>query len=80
MKLCYVIFRAHVYFFISAIYFETTSPLSDQILITALQLLNKDISDHGRHLSHYFSLFHIYCGFGIAEREQLLRVCRAFLV
>ncbi|XP_065223298.1 probable ubiquitin carboxyl-terminal hydrolase FAF-X isoform X3 [Planococcus citri] len=57
-----------------SIFFDTTSPLSDQILITALQLLNKEISDHGRHLSHYFTLFQIYCGFGTTERQQLLRL------
>lgn len=64
----------------SAIYFDATSSLSDQILIAALQLLNKEISDHGRHLSHYFSLFHIYCGFGTAEKAQLLKVCVVILL
>lgn len=66
-------------YYFSALYFDATSPLSDQILIAVLQLLNKEISDHGRHLSHYFSLFHIYCGFGSAEKAQLLKVCIYFI-
>lgn len=73
-------FNIFVFLSFKAIFFDTTSPLSDQILITALQLLNKEISDHGRHLSHYFSLFHMYCTFGNNEKEQLLRVRIAFIV
>lgn len=48
--------------------------LSDQLLIAVLLLLNKEVSEHGRHLLQYFHLFHLYASFGPAEKLQLLKV------
>ncbi|KAK4299792.1 hypothetical protein Pmani_027956 [Petrolisthes manimaculis] len=36
--------------------------LSDQLL-----LLNKEVSEHGRHLTQYFHLFHLYASLGLPE-------------
>ncbi|KAK4293168.1 hypothetical protein Pmani_034115 [Petrolisthes manimaculis] len=42
--------------------------LSDQLL-----LLNKEVSEHGRHLTQYFHLFHLYASLGLPEKLQLLK-------
>ncbi|XP_023706840.1 probable ubiquitin carboxyl-terminal hydrolase FAF-X isoform X1 [Cryptotermes secundus] len=48
--------------------------LSDHLLHAVLLLLHKEVSDHGRHLPHYFSLFHMYASLGVPERTQLLKL------
>ncbi|MCL4118408.1 UNVERIFIED_CONTAM: hypothetical protein GTU68_037864, partial [Idotea baltica] len=48
--------------------------LSDQLLIAVLLLLNKEVSEHGRHLLQYFHLFHLYSSFGPQEKLQLLKL------
>lgn len=48
--------------------------LSDQLLVAVLQLLNKDVSEHGRHLTQYFHLFNLYASLGPPEKLQLLKV------
>lgn len=48
--------------------------LSDQLLVAVLLLLNKEVSEHGRHLVQYFHLFHLYASLGPAEKLQLLKV------
>ncbi|XP_012528213.1 probable ubiquitin carboxyl-terminal hydrolase FAF-X isoform X2 [Monomorium pharaonis] len=48
--------------------------LSDHLLHAVLSLLHREISDHGRHLPHYFSLFHAYASLGLAEKAQLLKL------
>lgn len=48
--------------------------LSDQLLVAVLLLLNKEVSEHGRHLVQYFHLFHLYASLGPAEKLQLLKL------
>lgn len=50
------------------------SNLCEQILISILHLLNVEVSEHGKHLPHYFSLFSMYAGLGLQEKHQLLKV------
>lgn len=61
-----------------AILLDPTATLSDHLLHAVLSLLHREISDHGRHLPHYFSLFHTYASLGIAEKAQLLKVTYLF--
>ena len=53
---------------------DPTATLSDHLLHAVLSLLHREISDHGRHLPHYFSLFHTYASLGLAEKAQLLKL------
>ncbi|KAG7177623.1 ubiquitin carboxyl-terminal hydrolase FAF-X-like [Homarus americanus] len=48
--------------------------LSDQLLVAVLLLLNKEVSEHGRHLTQYFHLFHLYASLGPPEKLQLLKL------
>ncbi|XP_064082430.1 probable ubiquitin carboxyl-terminal hydrolase FAF-X isoform X2 [Macrobrachium nipponense] len=48
--------------------------LSDQLLVAVLQLLNKEVSEHGRHLAQYFHLFNMYASIGPPEKLQLLKL------
>ncbi|CAH1960059.1 unnamed protein product [Acanthoscelides obtectus] len=48
--------------------------LSDHILWALLGLLQREVSEHGRHLPHYCSVFHMYANQGIQEKAQLLRM------
>lgn len=57
-----------------SILLDPNATLSDHLLYAVLQLLNKEVSDHGRHLTHYFTLFHTYASLGQPERHQLLKV------
>lgn len=41
--------------------------LSDQILYAVLQLLKKEVPEHGRHLAQYFHLFLTYSNLGVQE-------------
>src|SRR5688572_18612557 len=41
--------------------------LSDQILYAVLQLLKKEVPEHGRHLAQYFHLFLTYSNLGLPE-------------
>ncbi|KAK0096487.1 hypothetical protein PV326_005319 [Microctonus aethiopoides] len=52
----------------------TTTTLSDHLLHAALSLLHREISDHGRHLSQYFQLFHSFASLGLEEKGQLLKL------
>lgn len=58
----------------AAILLDPHATLSDHLLHAVLLLLHKEVSDHGRHLPHYFSLFHMYASLGVPERTQLLKV------
>jgi hypothetical protein len=58
----------------TAILLDPHATLSDHLLHAVLLLLHKEVSDHGRHLPHYFSLFHMYASLGVPERTQLLKV------
>lgn len=53
---------------------DSSATLSDQLLLLVLSLLKKEVSEHGRHLTQYFSLFLMYASLGIAERLQLLKL------
>jgi hypothetical protein len=59
---------------IVAVLLDPHATLSDHLLHAVLLLLHKEVSDHGRHLPHYFSLFHMYASLGVPERTQLLKV------
>lgn len=48
--------------------------LSDQLLVAVLLLLNKEVSEHGRHLAQYFHLFNLYASLGPPEKLQLLKL------
>nr|CAD7589819.1 unnamed protein product [Timema genevievae] len=48
--------------------------LSDHLLHAVLLLLHKEVADHGRHLPHFFTLFHMYASLGISEKTQLLKL------
>ncbi|XP_071949723.1 ubiquitin carboxyl-terminal hydrolase 9X-like isoform X2 [Antedon mediterranea] len=53
---------------------EKPKSLSDHLLHAILCLLNKEVSEHGRHLTQYFHLFQMYANLGQAERTQLLEL------
>ncbi|XP_057193293.1 probable ubiquitin carboxyl-terminal hydrolase FAF-X isoform X1 [Triplophysa rosa] len=46
--------------------------LSDHLLQAVLNLLRREVSEHGRHLQQYFNLFVMYANLGLAEKTQLL--------
>lgn len=48
--------------------------LSDYVLEAVLSLLHKEVSEYGRHLPNYCTLFYMYASQGIQERAQLLRM------
>jgi len=48
--------------------------LSDHLLQTVLALLWMEVSEHGRHLQQYFTLFVMYASLGAREKAQLLRL------
>ncbi|XP_071163274.1 ubiquitin carboxyl-terminal hydrolase 9X-like isoform X2 [Mytilus edulis] len=56
---------------------QTADPnmtLSDHLLLAVLQLLKKEVSEHGRHLQQYFHLFLMYASLGPDEKLQLLKL------
>ncbi|KAM6149271.1 ubiquitin carboxyl-terminal hydrolase 9X-like [Rhynchocyon petersi] len=48
--------------------------LSEHLLKAVLNLLQKEVSKHGRHLKQYFNLFVMYVNLGVAEKTQLLKL------
>ncbi|CAH7488181.1 probable ubiquitin carboxyl-terminal hydrolase FAF-X [Phodopus roborovskii] len=48
--------------------------LSDHLLKAVLNLLRREVSEHGRHLQQYFNLFVMYASLGLAEKTQLLKL------
>ncbi|XP_072369964.1 ubiquitin carboxyl-terminal hydrolase 9X [Scyliorhinus torazame] len=48
--------------------------LSDHLLRAVLNLLRREVSEHGRHLTQYFNLFVMYANLGVAEKTQLLKL------
>ena len=46
---------------------DPNATLSDHLLLAVLQLLKKEVSEHGRHLQQYFHLFLMYSNLGVAE-------------
>lgn len=56
------------------ILFDPKATMSDHLLMAVLSMLQKEVSEHGRNLVHYFSLFHTYASLGFEEKKQLLKV------
>lgn len=54
--------------------YKPNMTLSDHLLHAVLHLLDKEVSEHGRNLTHYFSLFQTYASLGVQERTQLLNL------
>ncbi|XP_016119779.1 probable ubiquitin carboxyl-terminal hydrolase FAF-X, partial [Sinocyclocheilus grahami] len=48
--------------------------MSDHLLRVVLNLLRREVSEHGRHLQQYFNLFVMYANLGLAEKTQLLKL------
>nr|XP_033805269.1 probable ubiquitin carboxyl-terminal hydrolase FAF-X isoform X2 [Geotrypetes seraphini] len=48
--------------------------LSDHLLRAVLNLLRREVSEHGRHLQQYFNLFVMYANLGVSEKTQLLKL------
>ncbi|XP_063100555.1 probable ubiquitin carboxyl-terminal hydrolase FAF-X isoform X2 [Cavia porcellus] len=48
--------------------------LSDHLLKAVLNLLRREVSEHGRHLQQYFNLFLMYANLGTVEKTQLLKL------
>lgn len=46
---------------------EPSATLSDYVMVAILELLKKEISEHGRHLAQYFHLFLMYANIGVPE-------------
>ena len=46
---------------------EPNATLSEHLLVAVLNLLKKEVSEHGRHLTQYFQLFLMYSNLGVAE-------------
>merc|ERR1712106_1295190 len=61
---------------------EGQQPLANPYMDPALNLalLWVEVSEHGRHLSQYFSLFAIYASLGVAEKTKLLKLNVASLL
>ncbi|XP_073726699.1 ubiquitin carboxyl-terminal hydrolase 9X-like isoform X2 [Misgurnus anguillicaudatus] len=51
-----------------------SATLSDHLLRAVLNLLRREVSEHGRHLQQYFNLFVMYANLGLAEKTQLLKL------
>lgn len=65
-----------VFVFVAAMISDPTATLSDHLLHALLVLLDKEVSEHGRYVVHFFSLFLSYASLGLPERAQLLKVTR----
>ncbi|KAJ8343150.1 hypothetical protein AAFF_G00244810, partial [Aldrovandia affinis] len=48
--------------------------LSDHLLRAVLNLLRREVSEHGRHLQQYFNLFVMCANLGVPEKTQLLKL------
>ncbi|XP_008200473.2 probable ubiquitin carboxyl-terminal hydrolase FAF-X isoform X3 [Tribolium castaneum] len=53
---------------------DPNASLSDHVLWALLGLLQREVSEHGRHLPHYCSVFHMYANQGVQEKAQLLKM------
>ncbi|CAG9771327.1 unnamed protein product [Ceutorhynchus assimilis] len=53
---------------------DPNATLSDHVMWALLALLQREVSEHGRHLPHYCTVFHMYANQGIQEKAQLLRL------
>ncbi|CAL1289008.1 unnamed protein product [Larinioides sclopetarius] len=53
---------------------DSNSTLAHHLIVAVLSLLRKEVSEHGRHLTQYFSLFAMFASLGVAERTMLLQL------
>ncbi|XP_052214421.1 probable ubiquitin carboxyl-terminal hydrolase FAF-X [Dreissena polymorpha] len=53
---------------------DPAATLSDHLLVAVLNLLKKEVSEHGRHLQQYFHLFLMYSNLGVQEKRHLLKL------
>ncbi|KAH1013809.1 hypothetical protein HUJ04_002748 [Dendroctonus ponderosae] len=53
---------------------DPNATLSDHLIWALLGLLQREVSEHGRHFPHYCTVFHTYASQGIQEKAQLLRL------
>ncbi|KAG8178428.1 hypothetical protein JTE90_019137 [Oedothorax gibbosus] len=53
---------------------DSNALLADHLMVAVLNLLKKEVSEHGRHLTQYFSLFSMFASLGVAERTMLLQL------
>uniref|UniRef100_A0A224XFS3 Putative ubiquitin carboxyl-terminal hydrolase faf-x n=1 Tax=Panstrongylus lignarius TaxID=156445 RepID=A0A224XFS3_9HEMI len=53
---------------------DPKATMSDHLLLAVLSMLHKEVSENGRHLFHYFSLFFMYASLGLQEKMQLLKL------
>lgn len=44
---------------------DPSASLSDHLLVALLNLLQREVSEHGRHFPHYCNLFHMYAAQGM---------------
>ena len=49
---------------------DSTSTLSDYLIMAVLNLRKREVSEHGRHLVQYFHLFLMYGNLGVTEVSQ----------
>lgn len=52
----------------------TADSLCEQILLHILYLLKTDVPDNGKHLTQYFTMFTMYAGMNVQQKQQLLKV------
>lgn len=50
---------------------DVNATLSDHILLAVLSLLKREVSEHSRHLTQYFSMFLMYSSLGLPEVKLL---------
>ncbi|XP_052271352.1 probable ubiquitin carboxyl-terminal hydrolase FAF-X [Dreissena polymorpha] len=53
---------------------DPNATLADHLLFAVLNLLKKEVSEHGRHLQQYFHLFLMYSNLGVGEKLHLLKL------
>lgn len=69
-----VYFIYFIVLYLTGVRYNPTISVSDQLLIRALDLFNRDLGEYGRYVCNVFTLFHVYAQFGQLERTQLLKV------
>lgn len=55
---------------------DPTATLSDHILVALLGLLQREVSEHGRHLPHYCNVFHMYASQGMFYYYFFFSICK----
>lgn len=51
---------------------DPNASLSDHVLWALLALLQREVSEHGRHLPHYCTVFHMYANQGNNVKFEIL--------